>query len=328
MSPRRRRGQATRSTRPHAGGDRRPARSGRLALLFLLPFALVVFVFFVVPVVLTLLMSLTDVSVATGLGGFRWIGLDNYRRILGDPSAGLVLRNTFFYVGTTLVLFNVGLALVLALATSLVPERWGGLFRAVWLLPRITPSVVYVLVWKYMAAEPPYGVINQALGWLGIDSTQNWLYAKPWAMVIAINGLVGASMGMIIFSAAIRAIPREQLVAAHVDGAGSWSLIRHIVLPQLRWPALFVAAYQTLSLLASYEYILLATNGGPGYDTTEVWALYAFHTALSNYFGNAQFGLGAALATVLVLIGVAASVLYLRFFNFRTMTGGPRIEAA
>ncbi|HEY8394044.1 MAG TPA: sugar ABC transporter permease [Thermaerobacter sp.] len=316
-----------------AGGARgllsaagRRAAPWRLALLFLLPFAVVVAVFFFVPVVLTLLLSLTDVSVATGLGGFRWVGLENYRRILTDPVAGLLLRNTFLYVGATLVLFNVGLAMVLALASSFLPDRWGGLFRAAWLLPRITPSVVYVLMWKYFAAEPPYGVLNQVLGWLGVEASQNWLYARPWPMIIAINGFVGASMGMIIFSAAIRAIPREQLVAAQVDGASSWSLIRHIILPQLRWPVLFVAAYQTLSLLASYEYILLATDGGPGFYTTEVWALYAFHTALSNYFGNAQFGLGAALATVLVIIGIIASVLYLRFFNFRAMTGRPRIE--
>ena len=304
----------------------RPAAPWRLGLGFLLPFALVVAVFFVIPAVVTVLLSLTDVSVATGLRGFRWVGLENYRRIVTDPVAGLVLRNTLLYVVATLTLFNVGLALVLALATSFLPERWGGLFRALWLLPRITPSVVYVLMWKYFAAEPPFGVLNQLLGALGLPPAGNWLHVRPWPMIIAINGFVGASMGMIIFSAAIRSIPREQLIAAQVDGAGAWPLIRHVVLPQLRWPALFVAAYQTLSLLASYEYILLATDGGPGYYTTEVWALYAFHTALSNYFGNAQFGLGAALATVLVLIGIGASVLYLKFFNFRQLTGRPRIE--
>ncbi|MFO7274964.1 MAG: sugar ABC transporter permease [Bacillota bacterium] len=306
----------------------RPAAPWRLGAGFLLPFALVVAVFFLIPAVLTVILSLTDVSVATGLRDFRWVGLENYRRILTDPVAGLVLRNTLLYVGATLTLFNVGLALVLALATAFLPQRWGGFFRAVWLLPRITPSVVYVLMWKYFAAEPPYGVINQVLAALGLPAGGNWLYEHPWPMVIAINGFVGASMGMIIFSAAIQAIPREQLIAAQVDGAGTWALVRRVVLPQLRWPALFVAAYQTLSLLASYEYILLATDGGPGFYTTEVWALYAFHTALSNYFGNAQYGLGAALATVLVVIGLVASVLYLRFFNFRQLTQRPRIEVS
>lgn len=308
---------------------RRPqAHAWRLPVFFLLPFFLVVLIFFVIPVVLTMLVSLTNMSVATGLRGFSWVGLENYHRIAADPSTGHILRNTFLYVALTLTLFNVGLALVLALATSFLSDRWGGAFRALWLLPRITPSVVYVLMWRYFAAESPYGILNQFFSWLGLPDDRNWLHEAPWPMIIAINGFVGASMGMIIFSAAIRAIPRPQLLAAQLDGASAWATVRYIVLPHLRWPILFVAAYQTLSLLASYEYILLTTNGGPGYYTTEVWALYAFHTALSNYFGNAQFGLGAALAAVLVVIGLVASLVYLRFFQFRKMVDRPKIEVS
>lgn len=303
-------------------------RGGRLSAFFLLPYLLVVAVFFVVPVVLTLLVSLTNMSVATGLSGYDWVGLENYRRIVQDPVIGRILYNTVLFVGLTLALFNVGLALVLALATSFLSERWGNAFRALWLLPRITPSVVYVLMWRYFAAEPPYGILNQVLQGLGLPAASNWLHEAPWPMIIAINGFVGASMGMIIFSAAIRAIPRHLILAAQLDGATAWALIRHIVLPHLRWPVLFVVAYQTLSLLASYEYILLTTNGGPGYYTTEVWALYAFHTALSNYFGNAQFGQGAALASVLVVMGIAASFLYLRLFPFRKLTDRPKIEVS
>jgi inositol-phosphate transport system permease protein len=94
----------------------------------------------------------------------------------------------------------------------------------------------------------------------------------------------------------------------------------------IRWPLLFVTAYQTLSLLTSFETILLLTGGGPGFYTTEVWALHAYHTALSNYFGNTEFGYGSALAAVLVVIGIIASVIYLRVFRFNEMVSEPKVE--
>ena len=93
----------------------------------------------------------------------------------------------------------------------------------------------------------------------------------------------------------------------------------------MRWPILFITCYQTLSLLTSFEYILLATEGGPG-GATEVWALAAYMTALNNYAGNLEYGYGATLALVLVVVGVVLSLLYLRLFDFKTLVAPPRIE--
>ena len=95
--------------------------------------------------------------------------------------------------------------------------------------------------------------------------------------------------------------------------------------PQLRWPILFVTCYQTLSLLTSFDLILLSTNGGPG-GATEVWALATYHTALNNYAGNLEYGYGAAMALVLVVIGVVLSLVYLRLFNYRALVSRPLIE--
>ena len=115
------------------------------------------------------------------------------------------------------------------------------------------------------------------------------------------------------------------LQAAEVDGASRWQQVRWIILPQLRWPILFYTSYQTLSLLTSFEHTLLATDGGPGRGT-EVWALAAYHTALNNYGGNLEYGFGSAYALILVIIGIALSLLYLRLFNFRELVSRPRIE--
>jgi inositol-phosphate transport system permease protein len=99
-----------------------------------------------------------------------------------------------------------------------------------------------------------------------------------------------------------------------------------VILPLLRWPLLFVVTYQTLSLLTSFEQILLLTNGGPGLYVTEVWSLTAYHRALSNYFGNTQWGYGSAFAVVLVVIGVVMAIIYMRFFRFGELVAEPKIE--
>ncbi|HKV45596.1 MAG TPA: sugar ABC transporter permease, partial [bacterium] len=245
-------------------------------VFFLGPAGLLVAALFLAPAVVTIVISLTNLSVATGLGQYRWIGLGNYAQITHSPWLILVLRNTVTYVVSTLVFFNVGLALVLALLTAHLSEQAAGLFRVLWMLPRITPSVIFALMWRWFAAEPPYGMISQILGFVGVPG-HNWMNAHPWAFVVCLNGFVGASFGMLIFSSAIAGIPRDQYLAAQVDGASVWQQVWRITLPRLRWPILFVTAYQTLSLLTSFEYILLTTNGGPGFYTTEVWSLYAFH---------------------------------------------------
>ncbi len=280
--------------------------------------------FFVAPVIITLWISLTDMSTAT-FSNPSFVGIENYRRMLRSNALTKIIRNTGFYVATTLALFNIGAALAVALLTTHIPRRSGALFRALWLLPRITPSVVYIMIWKYLAADAPYGVFNQFLQPFGI-TPQNWVVAAPWVMVILVNGFIGASFGMIIFTSAIESIPASYLHASRVDGATALQTIRYVILPLLRWPLLFVLTYQTLSLLTSFEQILLLTDGGPGYFTTETWALQAYHRALSNYFGNVNFGFGAALAAVLVLIGVTLAVVYLRVFRFKELLQEPKIE--
>lgn len=287
--------------------------------MFLLPATVLIVLFFLVPVVTTLYLSMTDISVLT-FRNPQWAGLENYRTLLQDPFLGKIMLNTARYVGFTL-LFNVGMGLVLALLSTSVPERYGNQMRAVWLLPRILPPVVYVLIWQGLSRDAPFGLISSLTG-----STGSFIGDHPWATIILANGMVGASFGLLIFTSAIRSISQDLFYAAAVDGATTLQTIRRIVLPMLKWPILFVTAYQTLSLLTSFEYILLLTQGGPGFYTTTVWSLHAYNLALSNYFGNVQFGLGAAMAAVLVVIGIIVSVLYLRIFNFRALVAEPKIE--
>ena len=292
---------------------------------------MVMILFFFIPLVIVFILSFTKLDI-TNFGILEWWrpanwSLDNYVKIFTNRFFPKILGNTLIYVALTLAFFNVGMALLIALITTHINRQAGFAFRALWLLPRITPVVVYIMMWKALAGPAPMGIINNyLLGPLGIGRGEYLLNTSPWVFVILVNGFIGASFGMILFSSAIEAIPKEYSTASKVDGATTWQTIRYIVLPMIKWPFLFVITYQTLSLLTSFEQIMLLTDGGPGLYQTEVWALTAYHRALTSYFGNIQWGYGSAWAVVLVVIGIIMAVIYLRVFKFGELVQEPKID--
>jgi inositol-phosphate transport system permease protein len=304
-------------------------RSKLEAYGFLAPAGLLIILFFFIPVIILFILSFSDLK-ASNFGTLQWWlpanwSIDNYSRIFGNKFFPKILGNTVFYVLVTMALFNFGSALLIALLTTHINRRAGFAFRIMWLLPRLTPVVIYIMMWQRIASRAPHGILNQLLVPLG-GTGGDLIQAAPWFFVIFANGMIGASFGMIIFTSAIEAIPRDYLVASKVDGASTLQTIRNVILPMIRWPILFVITYQTLSLLTSFEQIMLLTDGGPGLYRTEVWALTAYHRALSNYFGNNQWGYGSAWAVILVIIGVFAAIIYMRVFKFDELVEEPKID--
>ncbi len=290
---------------------------------FLLPAFILVLLFFFLPIIITFFISCTNMSTATGFQNWKWIGFGNYKRIITHPDTLSHLMLTLSYVAVTLVFFNVGMSLVIALLTTHIPRQVGFFFRALWLLPRITPVVVYVMMWRFIAADAPYGILNQILIIpLGLE-TVNWLPAAPFLFIVLVNGFIGASFGMILFTSAIESIPKDLMMSSLVDGSSMWQRIRFVIIPHLRWPLLFVTTFQTLSLMTSFEQILILTDGA---YKTEVWSLWAYHKALSSYSGNLQWGFGTALAAILVTIGIVMAFGYMRFFKFDELVQEPKIE--
>jgi inositol-phosphate transport system permease protein len=302
------------------------ARSGEAArrridrIIFLGPATILLGLFFIAPVFVDIGIAFSNMGRNLRVTEFT---TENVQRMLtGDRRLIGVLTTTVIYVVCTLAIFNVGYGLLLALATTALPQRTGAFFRAVWLLPRMSPSVVYALLWSWVVAPTDYGLLNQALTGLGLPLFDMKSQA-PMVLIILANGFIGASFGMIIFTSAIRSIPEHLFHAARVDGAGELSIIRHITLPAIRWQLSFVTLYQALSLLVSFEYIWLITDGGPFFDTT-VWALYVYSRA----FDSGQYAYGAALSLGLVIIGIAVALLLWRFFDMRALLQKPRIEVS
>ncbi len=289
-------------------------------LIFLGPAIALTFLFYVVPVIVDIVISFTDMGRTLAVHEFT---TKQYEKVfIGDKRLPQVIGLTFVYVFATLAVFNVTFGLVLALVTTAIPKASGGFFRGVWLLPRMSPSVLYIFLWLWVIDPSEFGLLNQiVMNVFGVEKPVDLMTNAPVMLIIFANGFIGASMGMIIFTSAIRSIPEHLFHAARVDGAGGLAIVRHVTLPALRWPISFITIYQTLSLIVSFEYILLLTKGGPFFDTT-VFALYIYRRA----FENGQYAYGAALAFFLIVIGIALALLGWKFFDMQKLLQEPRIE--
>ncbi len=285
--------------------------------IFLGPCILIIALFWISPVFSTVFLSFTDMSLRRP--EWHFVGLRNYEYIGKHPFITKVAINTAIYVSATLA-WNVLVGLFLSLLSFYVDDRSSLLFRALWLLPRASPPVVYGLLWLWVLDSSEYGLLNQLI----MPITKKpipWLVDYAMPAIIIINGFIGASFSLIVFSSALKAIPPDYIMAARVDGASELRIIKDIILPLMKWPILFVTAWQTLSLLASYEYILIVTDGGPFYDT-EVWSLFAYHQA----FKHLELGFGAALAMVLVIVALIIVLIQMKVFKFRRMITPVKIE--
>ncbi|WP_372921652.1 carbohydrate ABC transporter permease [Roseovarius sp.] len=300
-------------------------------LLFLGPAVVLMLAFFVAPIAVNILVAFSDMNQTVWFEEFPTTQQFNKLGKL-DPEAflGIELRGSFYralaltatFVFLTLFIFNVTFALVLALTTTAVPERMGAVFRAIWLLPRMSPSVVYALLWLWVVDSTERGLLNQV--WMLFAAEPlNLRLDHPMAVIVVANGLIGASLGMIIFTSAIRSIPEHLFHAARADGAGSMSIVRHVVLPALRWPISYITIYQALALLVSFEYIFLIM--GPARSTMTM-AMLSYTKTLAPGIGGGQYAYGAAIALILIVIGIIVALLMWRLTNMKSLLQRPRIE--
>jgi len=296
-----------------------------LPYLFMMPFFAYIMLTWIGPVVITIILSFTKTQWT--ITNMRFIGLKNFEKIFTrDIFAFDAFKVTALYVSTVIII-NAFFSLILAIFTTyfIKNETIASGIRLLWLVPRITPAVIYAVLWRWFV-DPDIGMLNRLLSLFGLPAPSDWRLTAPYSQIlmILINGYVGASFGMIIYSAAITSIPRELFYAASVDGASDWQIIRRIILPLLKWPVFFVTSWQTLSLLSSYEHILAfwGEAGTARAAEVEVWALYSYTKA----FYDDEYGYGAALSVFLVIIGMFFIVIFFKIFGFRRMMQPSRVE--
>ena len=286
------------------------ALHGRFAAwLLVAPALLVIGVFFFLPVVAAFFMSLTDFDLyaLASLKNLRFVGIANYVELMRTPLFWQALGNTllFVVVGVPLsIAASLGAALLLNAKLAWLKP----LFRTMFFAPVVTSMVAVAVIWRYLY-HTRYGFINYAFDLLGL-APHDWLGDPHLSMPAIIFFAVWKNFGynMIIFVAGLQSIPGELYEAAELDGAGAFSLLRHITLPALA-PTMFMVSLLTMAgyfQLFAEPYVM--TEGGPLQSTVSV--LYLMYEQGFKWW---NLGTATAVAFVLFVLMFAVTLLQIRF---------------
>jgi ABC-type sugar transport system permease subunit len=272
--------------------------------LYLIPSLILFLGVIVVPFLMNVGASFTRWS---GVGTPRWIGFDNYTRLLKDERFWESFQhNVALIVAMAIVPTAIGLVLAAALFDYIGKKfgpRTASALRAMYYLPQVLPVAVAGVVWGWML-HPSYGAINQIFG-LDLD----WLGDPDLALATVMAVMVWFQLGypVVIFMAGLQRVDPAYYEAAEIDGASWWRRFWHITIPQIR-PEIFVVLLTcTIAALKVFGPIFVLTRGGPG-NATMVPSYFSY----LNFFQKSNVGYGSAIATVLALIIIVVTFLFLR----------------
>ena len=288
------------------------ARRTMWAYFFLSPALLL----FAVTVIYPMLRSLQFSFYRWPLGSApkKFIGLDNYVKLITkDDNFHQAVGNTLFFTIAT-VAPTIVLALGVALVLNKRNLRGRGFFRTVYFVPVITSLVAVSYVWRWLL-EPSFGLVNTALGWVGIDGP-GWLSDPDWAMKGVVAMTIWRDIGfyMVIFLAGLQTIPKELNEAAALDGAGAWQRFRRITVPLLNPSIVLASVIGVIYGLQLFTQVYVMTSspsklpGGPLGSTTSV-VLFIVQSA----FRPLEMGYPSAAAMLLFLIIMVATAIQLKF---------------
>src|SRR3954447_12875939 len=272
-----------------------------LGVLFLLPAALLLVVFLTYPLGLGTWLGFTDAKI--GRSG-QWIGIDNFKYLVGDAVARLSLFNTLFYTFVASVIkFVLGLWLALLLNRNLPFKSF---VRAIVLLPFIVPTALSALAfwWLY---DAQFSIISWTLVKMGLIHQYIDFLGDPWMArfsVIAANIWRGVPFVAICLLAGLQTIPVSLYEAAALDGATPWQRFRYVTLPLLTPIIAVVMTFSVLLTFTDFQLIYVITRGGP-LNSTHLMATLSFQRAIP----GGSLGEGAAVATAMVPFLLGAILL-------------------
>jgi raffinose/stachyose/melibiose transport system permease protein len=293
---------------PSGSRGSRVRRSGFLkALPFLAP-ALVAYIIFVIaPMAESVRLSFFEWTGFVGTAQV-FVGFENYVRIFTqDPVFWTAFRNTLIWVVLSLV---IPLTISLLLAVALNRPLFGrSVFRTMFYIPAVLASIAVANMWRWIY-NPNYG-IGESLGtafglpWL---SDIQWLGDKDIALYSVFVAFVWQSVGinMVLFLAGLQSVQKDQLEAAKIDGANGWQVFRNVTIPALRPTTVVVTVLTFIGSIKVFDLIVGMTGGGPA-QQTQVLALWSYQQSL----GNHQYGMGNAIATVLLIVTLLIVMPYM-----------------
>jgi multiple sugar transport system permease protein len=279
-------------------------RLSAIAWGFVAPAVLVIGMFFVLPVLAGLALSLTDFDIyaLADLRNLRFVGLYNYLHLVRTPLFWQALGNTFYFV-----VVGVPLSILLSLGSALLLHsrvaRFKPLFRTALFAPVVTTLVAVAVVWRYLF-QTRYGMVNYALAQIGIDPL-DWLGDPRFAMptIILLAAWKNFGYNMVIFLANLQAIPEEVYEAARIDGASSLQQLIYVTLPMLKPTLLLVGILTTAGYFQLFAEPYVMTQGGPLRSTVSV--LYFMYEE-----GFKWWNFGTASTVAVLLFGLILAVTW------------------
>lgn len=257
-----------------------------LARFMVAPSVLLLLGWMIVPLAMTLWFSFQSYNLLSP-GTEQFIGLINYKYFLSDPAFWTAMANTLMIVGGVLVI-TVGGGILLALLLD-QPIVGQGIVRILMIAPFFIMPTVSALVWKNMFLNPVNGLfawMAKSIGAQPID----FLAQYPLMSVIMIVSWQWLPFATLILLTAMQSLDSEQMEAAELDGASAWAKFTHLVLPHLSRAITVVILIETIFLLSVFAEILVTTNGGPGYASTNLTYLVYSQALLQYDVGGASAG--------------------------------------
>jgi multiple sugar transport system permease protein len=284
-------------------------RRERLAqLMFIVPAALVMLALFGYPIVKNVVMSLQAYDLRTFFTGEApFVGLANYVEVMSSRIFSRAMVNTaLFTIGSIVGQFVIGMALAVFFRKKF---PLSGTLRALLLLPWLLPMIASSAAWRAIL-EQDSGILNKTLRGIGlIDSPIPWLTSPSVALVavIMVNIWIGIPFNVTLLYSGLQDIPEELYEAGALDGATGWKAFWHITLPNLRAVVSVVLVLGVVYTLKVLDIILGLTNGGPA-NATQTLATQSYERSFVDF----DFGQGAALSNVLIVVSLVFALVYLR----------------
>ncbi len=275
--------------------------------VLLLPAVVMLAVFFVLPILLTVYYSFTNLALTgENARSLNFIGFENYRRMLEDPSVKVSIINTLVFLLGSLIgqqVLGFTLAVFMKNKNKTFRSFVGPCILAGWVMPEI---VVALCCNSFFGDS---GSLNVILEFLYLRPVE-WLYQFPMLTIILSNIWHGTAFTMMNFQSALDGVPGDIEDAAKVDGAGRLQNLIRIILPNIKNTIATNTMLNTLSTLGVFGLVYTMTGGGPG-TKTQTLPIFMYKQAFVSY----QLGYGTAISMILLMIGVTFSVVYTRLMK-------------
>lgn len=271
-------------------------------MTFVVPALIPLTVFWIYPILRSMLLSLTDWDYMSP--SYSFVGLSNYVALFKDTRFYSALWNTFvFGIGTVIPTIIGGMILALLLQKAF---RGDGIFKFILFSPWITPTVAISIVWTWIY-EPDVGIANHVLKFFHLPALQ-WINSSSTAMLAVIIVTVWKSLGyaMIFYITALEKVPKELYEANALDGANSWQRFRDVTLPCISPTTFFLVIITMVNSLQAYDQIQILTQGGPSGSTRTL--LYMYYQ-----LGFEEFNMGQATAVAMILILITVMLSLIQF---------------